>query len=97
MAGSSIIGNPIVISGPYTGKVFIDQVKSVKVENVEWYSWASGATATMTKKTGGGKLYGHIRPTLSGQTATRSFDGIWFRDPYMTCTSGVMLIYRAGN
>ena len=97
MPGSSIIGNPIVISGPYTGKVFIDQVKSVKVQNIEWYSWASGATAVMTKSTGTGKLYGDIRPTLSGVTATRSFDGIWFRDPYMTCTSGVMLIYRAGN
>jgi hypothetical protein len=97
MAGSSIIGNPIVISGPYTGKVFIDQVKSVKAENIEWYSWASGATATMTKKTGAGKLYAHIRPTLSGITVSRDLDGIWFRDPYMTCTSGVMLVYRAGN
>ena len=94
MAGSSIIGQPIVISGPYTGKVFIDQVKSVKVENIEWYSWCSGATAVLTKKTGGGKMYGEVRSTLSGVTAKRDFDGLWMRDPYMTCTSGVFLIYR---
>ena len=95
MAGSSIIGQPIVISGPYTGKIFINQVKSVKVENIEFYSWASGATATITKKDANGKMYAHVRPTLSGVTITpRDFDGIWLRDPYMTCTSGVFLIYR---
>ena len=55
----------------------------------------SGVTLTVRKQNANGHLYGHVRPISgSGSTVTRTLDGMWFRDPYISeFTSGVAYIY----
>ncbi len=87
-----LLGNPIVISGPHSGLI-VGQ-KSLKIENTEWYAYTSGATFQITKKTSTGKLYAEAYSTEEGATATRDFDGMWFRAPFVkSMTSGVIKIW----